>query len=223
MKMFRYCLLGLGLALVVVSVAVAQDNFVVGGVAGVRGLRGHVILPPHAVFTNCDTGCGSYNTGSGYYVSGTALSTGAGQTLAMGFSAAKTVTFARAKAPNTVYTSNGGVSHGKISAFLLNGDPNNGPSTLLAKLTQNGRIPDYTKIRTVSYTSTKAVTFKKGVTYFFCQTVPVADVQMLWMVSNSDLTSPFWFQDSDTCTQKGTVWNNATGAANGAAFEIESQ
>jgi hypothetical protein len=43
---------------------------------------------------------------------------------------------------------------------------------------------------------------------------------LLWMLSNSDVTSPFWFQDLNTCTKKGTVWNNATGAGDGSAFEI---
>lgn len=223
MKMLRYCLLGLGLALLVVSVAAAQETFVKAGVAGVRGLHSHPVLPPHSVFSNCGTGCLSYDTGSGYYVSGTSLSTGAGQTLAMGFSSAKTVTFARAKAANTVYTSNGGNQHGKMSSYLLNGDPNTGPSTLLAKLTQNEHIPDYPLVRTITYTASKSVTFKAGVTYFLCQTTPVPNLQLLWMLSNSDLTSPFWFQDSDSCTAKGLSWLNATGAVNGSAFEIESQ
>ena len=34
---------------------------------------------------------------------------------------------------------------------------------------------------------------------------------MLWMLSNSDFTSPFWFQDSGACTGSLT-WLNATGA-----------
>jgi hypothetical protein len=220
-KMLRNCLFGLVLALLVVSVAAAQENFVKGGVAGVSGLHGRAVLPPWGTFSNCGVACTSYNTGSGYYVSGTAISGGPGQTLAMGFSAHKTLTFRKALAPNTVYTSNGGASSGKISAYLLNGTASGGPTTLLATLTQHGVIPDYPNIKVVQYTSAKAVTFQQGVTYFFCQTEPVADVQMLWMLSNSDLTSPFWFQDSDSCTATGLTWLNATGAVNGAAFLIQ--
>ena len=219
-KMLRNCLFGLGLALLVVSVATAQDNFVIGGVAGVRGLQGHAVLPPAAVFTNCGTGCTSYNTGSGYYVSGTALSSGAGQTLAMGFTAKKATTFVKALTPNTVYTANGGAAHGKMLTYLLHGSATTGPTGILARLTQNGGIPDYPKIRTIKYTTTATVNFKKGATYFLCETEPVKNVQLLWMLSNTDLTSPFWFQDSDTCTKKGITWLNATGAVNGAAFEI---
>jgi hypothetical protein len=222
-KMLRNCLIGLGLALLVVSVAAAQDNFVKGGVAGVSGLHGEAVLPPAATFTNCGTGCTSYNTGSGYYISGTALSTGAGQTLAMGFKAKAATKFVKALSPNTVYTANGGVNKGAMSAFLLNGNATKGPTTELAKLVQTGTIPDYPTIRTIHYTlpkGAKPVTFKKGVTYFLCETEPVKNVQLLWMVSNSDVTSPFWFQVSDTCTKKGTVWNNTTGAVDGAAFEI---
>jgi len=83
--------------------------------------------------------------------------------------------------------------------------------------------PDYTAIKTISYTLAKGanpITFAKGKTYFLCETEPAPTVVLLWMVSNSDLTSPLWFQVSDTCTKKGTVWSNATGAVNGAAFEI---
>jgi hypothetical protein len=223
MKKLRYCLFGLGLVLLVVSVAAAQDNFVVGGVAGVRGLHGRAVLPPWATFTNCGTACQSYDTASGYYVSGTAISTGAGQTLAMGFTPVKTTTFVKALTPNTVYTANGGASSGRISAYLLNGTSTSGPTTKLAHLTQTGTIPDYTAIKTIRYYSKTTVTLKGGVTYFLCETVPAPDVQMLWMLSNSDLTSPFWFQVSDSCTASGLVWNNATGAVNGSAFEIEGK
>jgi len=222
-KMLRNCLFGLGLALLVVSVAAAQDNFVKGGVAGVSGLHGQPVLPPAAIFTNCGTGCTSYNTGSGYYVSGTALTAGASQTLAMGFSATKTTTFVKALSPNTVYTSNGGASKGKMSAYLLKGSATTGPTTKLAQLVQNGTIPDYPSIKVVKYTlkkGAKPVSFKKGVTYFLCETEPVANVQLLWMLSNSDVTSPFWFQDQDSCTAKGLTWLNATGAVDGAAFEM---
>jgi len=219
-KMLRNCLFGLGLALLVVSVAAAQDNFVKGGVAGVSGLHGQPVLPPAALFTNCGTGCTSYNTGSGYYISGTNNSDGPGQSLAMGFSANANTKFVKALAPNTNYTA---VSGGKMSSYLLHGSSSTGPSTELAKLVQHGAIPDYPSIKTISYTlakGAKPVTFAKGKTYFLCQTEPAPTVTLLWMVSNSDLTSPLWFQVSNTCTKKGTVWSNATGAVNGAAFEI---
>lgn len=222
-KTVRTCLLALGLALLAVSVAAAAENFQVGGVAGVRGLNGHAVLPPAAIFTNCGAGCTSYNTGSGYYISGTALSTGAGQTLALGFSVTKSTKFVKALTPNTVYTSNGGASKGKMSTYLLNGSATSGPTTKLAALVQHGTIPDYPAIKTIAYTlkkGAKPVTFRKGKTYFVCETEPVKNVQLLWMVSNSDLTSPFWFQVSDSCTAKGLAWLNATGAVNGAAFEV---
>ena len=219
-KMARICLLGLGLALLVVSVATAQENFKVGGVAGVRGLAGHAILPPaKALFTNCGPGCTSYNTGSGYYICGTSCPDSPGQTLAMGFSATKATTFVKALGANTNYIS----VAGKIGAYLLKGDPTAGPTTKLAKLVQHGTIPDFPTIATIKYTlkkGAKPVSFKKGKTYFFCQTEPTAGAEMLWMVSNSDLSSPFWFQEAGTCINPAGGWLNATGAANGAALEI---
>ncbi len=206
--MLRNCFLGLGLALLVVSLAAAQENYVNHGVAGVRSLNGHAVLPPAAIFTNCGTGCTSYNTGSGYYVAGTSNTAGPGQTLAIGFTAAKATKFVKALTPNTNYT---GVK-GKLNAYLLNGTATGGPTTQVAKLAYKGTIPDYPTVKVIKYTSTKAVTFKKGKTYFLCETEPAAAVTMLWMLSNSDVTSPFWFQDSDSCTAKGLTWLNATGA-----------
>jgi hypothetical protein len=218
--MLRNCLFGLGLALLVVSVAAAQDNFVKGGVAGVSGLHAQPVLPPAALFTNCGTGCTSYNTGSGYYIAGSAAADGPGQTLAMGFTVKKATKFVKALSPNTNYT---GVKGGKISAYLLHGTTTGGPAGEFAKLVQSGTIPDYPSVKTIKYAlakSAKPVTFAKGKTYFLCETEPASTVVLLWMVSNSDVTSPLWFQTSDTCTKKGTVWSNATGAVDGAAFEI---
>ena len=215
-KMLCFLLFVLGLALLV-SGAAAQDNFVNHGVAGVRGLHGHAVLPPWMIFSNCGAGCTSYNTGSGYYVAGSAAEDGPGQTLALGFTPAKAFSFFYALTPNTNYT---GVSGGKIAAYLLHGTATGGPTTLLAKLTQHGTIPDYPSIKTVRYTSSKTVKFKKGTTYFLCETEPTSDVVMLWMLSNSDVTSPFWFQDSNSCTGSVT-WLNATGST-AAAFEIHA-
>ena len=210
----RNCFLGLGLALLVVSLASAQENYVNHGVAGVRGLNGHAVLPPAApIFTNCGTGCTSYDTASGYYVAGTAAADGPGQTLALGFVAKKAVKFTFALSANTNYT---GVK-GKIAAYLLNGTATGGPTTQAAKLVQNGTIPDYPTTKAVKYTAEKAFTFKKGKTYFLCETEPGSTVVMLWMLSNSDVTDPFWFQDSNSCTSKSVTWLNATGSTAPAA------
>lgn len=208
MKMLRNCFLGLGLALLVVSLAAAQDSFVNHGVAGVRGLSTHAIVPPAAIFTNCGTGCTSYNTAGGYYLAGTSAADGPGQSLAIGFTVAKTTKFTHAQTPNTNYIA----VKGKLNAYLLNGTATGGPTTEVSQLSFKGTIPDYPTVKVVKYTSKKAVTFKKAKTYFLCETVPTSTAVFLWMLSNSDTTSPFWFQDSDTCTKKGTTWLNATGS-----------
>jgi hypothetical protein len=142
----------------------------------------------------------------------------------MGFSAKAAANFSEALTPNTVYTANGGASKGAMSAYLLNGSAASGPTTELAKLVQHGTIPDYPSIKVIKYMlkkGEKAVTFKKGKTYFLCETEPVADVQLLWMLSNSDSTSPFYYQESDSCTAKGLSWVNGSGdGVGGAAFAI---
>jgi hypothetical protein len=203
----RNCFLGLGLALLVVSLASAQQNYVNHGVAGVRGLNGHAILPPAAILDNCGTGCTSYDTGDGYYLAGSAAADGPGQTLAIGFTATKATKFTFALTPNTNYIS----VKGEIAAYLLNGTTTSGPTTEVSKLASKGTIPDYPTIKVVKYTSKKAVTFKKGKTYFLCETVPTSDAVFLWMLSTSDTTDPFWFQDSNSCTSKSLTWLNATG------------
>jgi hypothetical protein len=65
--------------------------------------------------------------------------------------------------------------------------------------------------------SKKAVAFKKAKTYFLCETEPTSDVVTLWMLSDSDTTDLFWFQDSNSCTSKTLTWLNATGGTAPAA------
>ena len=212
-KISCICLLGLGLALLV-SGAAAQENFVNHGVAGVRGLHG-AVLPPHDIFSNCGTGCSSYDTGSGYYVSGTGSGDGPGQTLAIGFTPTMGLALDFVLTPNSNYT---GVAGG-ISAYLLNGTATGGPTTLFATLVQGGTIPDYPTLKSVHYKSKTAVHFKKGVTYFLCETASASDVTTLWMLSSSDTSSPFWYQDAGSCTATGLTWLNATGI-DAPAFKV---
>jgi hypothetical protein len=211
--MLRNCFLGLGLALLVVSLAAAQENYVNHGVAGVRGLHAHAVLPPTAIFTNCGTGCTSYDTASGYYLAGSASADGPGQSLAIGFTPSAATKFAFALTPNTNYTS----VAGSLAASLLNGTATGGPTTQLRQLHLHGTIPDYPTVAVIKYTSKRPVTLKGGTLYFLCEFVYTSDATMLWMLSNSDFTDPFWFQDSNTCTKPGTTWLNATGSTTPAA------
>jgi hypothetical protein len=215
-KMLCNCLCGLGIALLVASVAAAQESYVKNGVAGVRGLTTHAMLPPAVVFSNCGTGCTSYDTYDGYFVYGTSGAYSPGQTLAIGFSSAKTTKFIEALTPNLNYTE---VKGGKIAAYLLNGTATGGPTTEVAALSYRGSIPDNPTVRVVKYTSKKEVTFKKGAEYFLCETDPAATTVMLWMLSTSDFSSPIWYQDNGSCTKKGMTWLDDTGN-NVTAVEI---
>jgi len=49
-KILGTCLSGLAVALLLVVGGAAQENFVIGGVAGVCGLHGHAMLPPAVIF-----------------------------------------------------------------------------------------------------------------------------------------------------------------------------
>jgi hypothetical protein len=75
------------------------------------------------------------------------------------------------------------------------------------------RIPDYPSTKIIRYTlkkEAKPVTFKAGKTYFFYETEPAADLQLLWMLSNHDTANPYFYQFNDSCTAKGLNWINAT-------------
>ncbi len=49
------------------------------------------------------------------------------------------------------------------------------------------------------------MTFRTGGNYFLCETEPVSDVQLLWMLSIKDFNSQFWFQTIYSCTASGIV------------------
>ena len=215
-KMLRILLCS-AFALTLVTFVSAEDYHNSAGVAGVHVQGTRVILPPAPIFSNCGTGCTSYNTTNGYYLSGSSIATSPNQTLAMGFTTAGRKAFVKALTPNTVYTTNGGATHANDTVYLMT-STSTGPGNAVAKLTHTGSIPDFPKLKTVKYTTTKKVEFKAKTAYFLCESANGGNTQLLWMLSNSDSTSPFFFQiTKNSCLHQ--TWINASGNI-GAAFEI---
>jgi hypothetical protein len=201
------------LALTVVSFAAAQD-------LKVGHLTTGAILPPAAMYTNCGTGCTSYNTASGYYVSGTANTDSAGQVLAVQFTAnGKTIT--KVIEANSQYVA----PSSKIGAILLK-DASGMPGGALAGGTLKvvGACPPATGSKPCTYKPKKAVKTKKAELIWLCQYLPSNESAgaALWMLSNSDTSNGFAFINGST--SNGTCLKEPWASANGAtrsAFEID--
>lgn len=215
-KMLRILLCS-AFALALVTFVSAEEYHNSAGVAGVHVQGTRVILPPAAVFSNCGTGCTSYTTTNGYFLSGSSTGTSPNQTLAMGFTTTSATAFTQALTPNTIYTQLGGSPNAKDHAFLMT-STGNGPGQYVALLTHTGTIPDFPTVATITYTSARKVNLKASTSYFLCEDAVGGNNQLLWMLSNSDSSSPFFFQVTQNHCLKQS-WLNATGNI-GAAFEI---
>lgn len=204
-------LLCCAVALTVVSFAAAQD---------IGHMSAGAVLPPAAVYSNCGTGCTSYNTGSGYFVTGTSNTVSAGQVLAEQF---KNNGHAITKAieANSIYT-----GAPKLGALLL---ANVKATSLPGGAIKGGTLkiqancPPATGSAPCTYKPKVKILTKKGQLMWLCQYLikPAAGDAALWMLSTSDTTPGFAFingsSSNGTCLKE--PWLNASGATRGA-FEI---
>jgi hypothetical protein len=205
------------LALTVVSFAAAADHFNVGGLQGAKTDSGHAVLPATAtVYSNCGTGCKSYDTGDGYFVSGTS-GEGAGQTLAVSFTPTKSAKVSAVALAESCYA---GGPCDKTTETVLQADSSTGPGKTIGKFTQTGKFQNWSNSSPLTFKSKKAVALKAKTKYWLCQAINPKDsgVTVAWMLSSSDTSSDFYFQDSGSCTSSS--WNDADGDTR-PAFDIE--
>jgi hypothetical protein len=204
-------LLCCAVALTLVSFAAAQDV-------------GHVsvgaILPPAATYSNCGTGCTSYNTGSGYFVTGTSNTTSAGQVLAEEFTnKGKPIT--KAIEANSLYTGAPALGALLLADVKSTGLP--GGAIKGGKLKIQKNCPPATGSAPCTYKPKKAVATKKKQDMWLCQYLinPGAGDAALWMLSTSDTTPGFAFingsSSNGTCLKE--PWLDASGSTR-SAFEI---
>jgi hypothetical protein len=215
-------LLCCSVAFILVTFAAAQDLKV-----------GHItegpVLPPAAMYTNCGAGCTSYNTGSGYYVSGTANATEQGQVLAVKF-ATTGVKITKAIAANSGYTTGSPVVNMR-GMLLKNASGLPAGAVAGGTLTVVGTCPPATGSASCTYKPAKPVATIKGRAMWLCLFMSKAhqsDVD-LWMESNSDISKggpPYNFAFINGSTSTGTCLNEpwiGVPASDGlvrAAFEI---
>jgi len=198
-------------ALTLVSFAAAQDI-------------GHVsvgaILPPAATYSNCGTGCTSYNTGSGYFVTGTANTLSAGQVLAVEFTNnGKAIT--KAIEANSIYTGAPALGAKLLKNVASTSLPGGAVKGGTLKIQAN--CPPATGSAPCTYKPKVKVATKKGQLMWLCQYLikPAAGDAALWMLSTSDTSTGFAFINGST--SNGTClkepWLNASGSIR-SAFEI---
>jgi len=201
------------LALTLVSFAAAADQFNIGGLQGATTDQGKAVLPPAPVYTNCGTGCTSYNTGSGYFVAGTGYD---GQVLAVSFTTTKKVKLTKVIEANSCY--DGTSDCGKNLEAVLQADSSTGPGKVLATKVA-AKVPIWPTSSPLTYKFTKPVALKAKTKYWLCQQMKknTGTAVATWMLSSSDSSSDFYFQVTGSC--KSTSWNNADGNTR-PAFEI---
>jgi hypothetical protein len=184
-------LLCCAVALTFVSFAAAQDV-------------GHVsvgaVLPPAATYSNCGTGCTSYNTGSGYFVTGTANTASAGQVLAVEFTN-NGKPIKKAIEANSLFT-----GAPKLGALLLKDIKSTslpGGAVKGGTLKIQKNCPPATGSAPCTYKPKKAVATKKGQDMWLCQYLLTggngSGDTALWMLSSSDFgTDNFAFINGST-------------------------
>jgi hypothetical protein len=205
-------LLCCAVALTVVSFAAAQD---------IGHMSAGAVLPPAATYSNCGTGCTSYNTGSGYFVTGTSNTASAGQVLAEEFTN-NGHAIAKAIEANSIYTGApklGALLLADVKATALPGGAVKG-----GKLRIQKNCPPATGSAPCVYKPKAPVVTKKGQDMWLCQYLitPTSGDAALWMLSLSDTaTDNFAFINGSTsngsCLKE--PWILATGSTR-SAFEI---
>jgi hypothetical protein len=201
------------------ALALTVVSFAAGQALQIGHITTGAILPPNAIYSNCGTGCTSYNTGSGYYISGTANTDSAGQVIAVQFTSTG-ASITKVIEANSQYVS----PSSKVGAILLkdaSGTP--GGAITGGTLTVVGSCPPATGSKPCTYKPKKALKTKKKQLIWLCQYLPKNEAAgaALWMESNSDTTNGFSFINGST--SNGTCLKEPWISANGAtrpAFAI---
>jgi hypothetical protein len=194
-RLLRDVFCGVGFCLLLLAFAEAQEvGLVTAHIDGVQ------VPSASPIFSNCGTTCSSYNTRSGYYVSGTGFSSadGGGQTIAMGFKTKGAASFTKALAPLAIYIANGGASSGKVTGMLLK-DNAGAPGSPIATLVQVGKLNDKSWT-VIEYKPKKPIKLKAKTQYWLCLEETTTDVQALWAWNSSgDTKSPQYYNDAASC------------------------
>jgi hypothetical protein len=201
------------LALILVSFAAAADKFNVGGLQGVHTDQGKAILPPAPIYTNCGTGCTSYDTGDGYFVAGTGYD---GQVLAVSFTTTKKVKLTKVISAGSCY--DGTSDCGKNLEAVIQKDSSTGPGKVITTKVV-AKVPIWPTSSPLTFKFKKPVALKAKTKYWLCEQMKASTGSAVaaWMLSSSDTSSDFYFQDTGSCV--ASTWNDADGDTR-PAFEI---
>jgi hypothetical protein len=190
-RMLRNAFCGVGFWFLLLTFAEAQVGLVTAQIDGVQEPA------PSPIFSNCDAICSKYSH-IGYAISGTGISPGTGQTIAVGFTTKKAVSFTKALTPLVIYTGNGGANHGNVTAMLLK-DNAGEPGLPIATLVQVGKLNDKS-FKVIEYQPKKPLKLKAKTQYWLCLEETTTDVQALWADNIlKDTTSPMYYNDDASC------------------------
>jgi len=211
--MLRKALLLAGLAVLTTAVAYAQ---VPKGVQVRTDSDLH--LGKTVLFTNFTGTNHGYDGSTGYFVDGANFTN---QVLAQGFTPSQSATFSDVVMPVGIYTVNGGASKGRINVFLYN-DAGGVPGTAIdGPLHAQSHLLDFSNGRgggLVAFSCFTCPALSAGTQYWVVAWEKAADVQLTWDFANTDVTSPFVFNQTGSLT--GPWLAVSTGFAR-SAFQVD--
>lgn len=184
-----------GLAVLTTALASAQVP---------KGLQNRADADLHfgsvVLFSNLTGTHHGYDATTGYFVDGTNFDS---QVLAEGFTPTQSATFADVVMPVGVYTANGGQSQGRINIYLYN-DAGGVPGTAIdGPLHASSHPLSFDNGRgggLVLYACVSCPALTANTPYWVVAYEKAADVQLTWDEANTDLTSPFVFNQSASLT-----------------------
>jgi len=170
------------------------------------------------LFSNFTGTTHGYDGTTGYFVDGANFTN---QVLAQGFTPTQNANFADVVMPIGIYTANGGAMKGRINVFLYNdaggvpGTSIDGPLHASSQplLFDNGHGGGL-----VAYTCFTCPALSAGTPYWIVAYVKAAEVQLTWDFSNTDLTSPFVFDQTGSLTGP---WLAVSTGFQRSAFEVD--
>jgi hypothetical protein len=173
---------------------------------------------PKVLFTNLSGTHHGYDFTTGYFVDGASFNN---QVLAMGFTPSQDATFFDAVIPAAVYTENGGASQGRMNLFLYT-DAGGAPGSAIdGPLYPSKHLYNFDDGRgggLVLFACHTCPAVSAGTPYWIVAWEKAADVQLTWDFSNTDLSSPFDFNQTGSLTGPWTA--QASGTAR-PALEVD--
>ena len=204
-NVFRKALLFGGLFILANALANAQMASSAQNNSGADFAFGSKVL-----FTNLSGTHHGYDFTSGYFVDGANFNS---QVLAEGFTPSQSATFFDVVIPAAVYTVNGGSSQGRMNIFLYDDAGGTPGSAIDGPLYPSKKLYNFENGRgggLVLFACHTCPAVSAGTQYWIVAWEKAADVQLTWDFANTDVSSPFAFNDVGSLTGPWTVQSSGS-------------